>query len=111
MIHEPVNQAAQSLEASALEMDSAGASDRDAETPHKLREALLKTFFTGFSWTAAARGLSSIGTALRYIVFVRLLKPFDFGVIAGAAAAGVLAILVALPIMGYLLRQTEYEAR
>ena len=83
MTHEPVNRAAPSVEA-APEMNAADASDRQEETSLKLREALFKTFFTGLSWTAAARGLTSVGTAARYIVFVRLLKPFDFGVIASA---------------------------
>ena len=68
----------------APETNATDAGDGHQDTANKLREALLKTFFTGLSWTAAARGLTSIGTAARYIVFVRLLKPFDFGVIASA---------------------------
>lgn len=68
----------------APETNATDAGDGHQDTANKLREALLKTFFTGLSWTAAARGLSSIGIAARYIVFVRLLKPFDFGVIASA---------------------------
>lgn len=109
MPHEPVTQAAPSVEASAPERDSAGASDRDAENAGKIREALLKTFFTGLSWTAAARGLTSIGTAARYIVFVRLLKPFDFGVIASATliCSGLLAATD--PVMGQALIQQEDE--
>ena len=97
------------MEASAPERDSAGASDRDAENAGKIREALLKTFFTGLSWTAAARGLTSIGTAARYIVFVRLLKPFDFGVIASATliCSGLLAATD--PVMGQALIQQEDE--
>ncbi len=107
MPHEPVKQAAPSVEASAPERDSAGASDRDAENAGKIREALLKTFFTGLSWTAAARGLTSIGTAARYIVFVRLLKPFDFGVIASATliCSGLLAATD--PVMGQALVQQK----
>src|SRR5208282_60183 len=106
---EAINKAAPSVEASVPEMDSAGASDRHAETPQKLREALLKTFLTGLSWTTAARGLSSIGTAARYIVFVRLLKPFDFGVIASATliCSGLLAATD--PVMGQALIQQEDE--
>jgi len=109
MPHEPVKQAAPSVEASAPERDSAGASDRDAENAGKIREALLKTFFTGLSWTAAERGLTSIGTAARYIVFVRLLKPFDFGVIASATliCSGLLAATD--PVMGQALIQQEDE--
>src|SRR5260370_24477009 len=80
---EAINKATPSVEA-APEISRAAASERDAETSQEFGEALLKTFFTGLSWTGAARGLSSIGIALRYMVFMRLLKPFDFGVIAGA---------------------------
>ena len=107
MPHEPVKQPAPSVEVSAPEMDSAGASDRDAENPDRLREAPLKTFFTGLSWTAAARGLSSIGTALRYIVFVRLLNPFDFGVIASATLVCAALSAVTEPRMGQALLQQE----
>ena len=107
MTHEPVNQAAPSVEASAPEMDSAGTSDRHEETPHKLSEALLKTFFTGLSWTAAARGLSSIGTAARYIVFVRLLKPSDFGVIASATLICSALMAATDPVMGQALVQQK----
>jgi O-antigen/teichoic acid export membrane protein len=80
---EAIDKAAPSVEA-APEMSAAAASDGQQEAPQKLSEALLKTFFTGLSWTATARGLASLGTAARYVIFVRLLKPFDFGVIASA---------------------------
>jgi O-antigen/teichoic acid export membrane protein len=76
------NQAAPSE--TAPDINPADASDLFEETPRKLTETLLKTFFTGLTWTAAARGLTSVGTAARYVVFVRLLRPFDFGVIASA---------------------------
>jgi O-antigen/teichoic acid export membrane protein len=109
MTHEPVKQAAPSAEASAPERDPAGASDCDAETPRKIREALLKTFFTGLSWTTAARGLSSMGTAARYIVFVRLLKPFDFGVIASATLVCSALLAGTDPVMGQALIQQEDE--
>ena len=78
-----LNQAAPAAE-TAPEINASDTSDLLEETPLKLSETLLKTFFTGLSWTAAARGLTSVGTALRYVVFVRLLRPFDFGVIASA---------------------------
>ena len=107
MTHEPVKQAPPSVEASAPERNSAGASDCDAENPRKLREALLKTFFTGLSWTTAARGLSSIGTAARYIVFVRLLKPFDFGVIASATLICSALMAATDPVMGQALVQQK----
>jgi O-antigen/teichoic acid export membrane protein len=107
MTHEPVKQAPPSVEASGPERDSAGASDRDAENAGKIREALLKTFFTGLSWTAAARALSSIGTAARYIVFVRLLKPFDFGVIASATLICSALMAATDPVMGQALVQQK----
>ncbi len=109
MPHDPVNQAAPSAEASAPEMSAAAASPRDAETPRKLREALLKTFVTGLSWTAAARGLSSIGTTARYLLFVRLLKPFDFGVMASATLVFAALSAVTEPRMGQALIQQEDE--
>ena len=84
----------------AAEINPSEASDRDEETPDRVVEALLKTFFTGLSWTAAARGLTSIGTALRYVVFVRLLKPFDFGVIASAMLVCTALSSVSEPRMG-----------
>ena len=106
MTLEPANRAAPSVEA-APEMTAADASDRQEETSLKLREALLKTFVTGLSWTAAARGLSSIGTAARYIVFVRLLKPFDFGVIASATLVCTALSAVTDPRMGQALIQQD----
>jgi O-antigen/teichoic acid export membrane protein len=109
MTHEPVKQAAPSVEASAPQRDSAGASDRDAENAGKIREALLKTFFTGLSWTATARGLSSIGTVARYVVFVRLLKPFDFGVIGSATLICSALLAGTDPVMGQALIQQKDE--
>ena len=78
-----VNQAAPLAETTP-QTNLSDTSDLLEETPLKLSETLLRTFFTGLSWTAAARGLTAVGTALRYVVFVRLLRPFDFGVIASA---------------------------
>ena len=63
---------------------AADPNDGFGATPDRLRAALLKTFFTGISWTAAARGISSLSAALRFVVFARLLKPFDFGVVGSA---------------------------
>ena len=86
MPHKTVGQAAPLAEASAPEITGAdvGGQREDQESPHKVKEALLKTFFTGLSWTVTARGLTALGTAARYVVFVRLLRPFDFGVVASA---------------------------
>jgi O-antigen/teichoic acid export membrane protein len=77
------------------------------ETPEKLKRGVFKTFFTGLSWTVAARGLTAIGTALRYVVFVRLLKPFDFGVIASATLVCAALSAVTEPRMGHALIQQQ----
>lgn len=105
MTHEPVNQAASSTELEPPEIDSAG--DRDSESPRNFRETLLRKFFSGFSWAASARGLTSIGIALRYVVFVRLLKPFDFGVTASAMLVCTALNAVSEPRMGQSLVQQQ----
>jgi O-antigen/teichoic acid export membrane protein len=108
MTQESVEKAAPSSTASATpETHSEGPTAGDAASAGKIRHALLKTFVTGLSWTAAARGLTSIGTAARYVVFVRLLRPFDFGVIASATLI-VSALLAATdPVMGQALVQQK----
>jgi len=83
------------------------AADAGDDAPRLLRQALLKTFITGLSWTAAARGLTAIGTAARYIVFVRLLKPFDFGVIASATLICSALLAATDPVMGQALVQQK----
>lgn len=97
----------EALDGTAPKQDAADASAADAQTPIKLRQALLKTFFTGLSWTAAARGLTSVGTAARYIVFVRLLKPFDFGVIGSATLICAALSAGTDPVMGFALIQQK----
>jgi O-antigen/teichoic acid export membrane protein len=69
------------------EAAKASAPDESADTPTISPGEFLRTFLTGLSWLATARGLSSVATALRYFIFVRLLKPFDFGVIGSATVA------------------------
>jgi len=103
---EAVNQVAPSIEA-APEINAADASDHRAESSQKLGKATLKTFFTGLSWTAAARGLSSIGAALQFVVFMRLLKPLDFGVIASAQLVYALISAATDPRIGSALMQQE----
>ena len=67
-------------------VSDAEAEERHEETTQNLRQALYKPSSPVFQFGAAgARGLTAIGTAARYIVLVRLLKPFDFGVIASAS--------------------------
>jgi len=104
-----VKKAAPSEDASApeTELDSLAATGGDAASAGKIRQALLKTFITGLSWTAAARGLASIGTAARYIVFVRLLRPFDFGVIASASLICSALLAATDPVMGQALVQQK----
>jgi O-antigen/teichoic acid export membrane protein len=103
-----INQPAQSDEP-APGPDTADARDHDEHIAHKLREALLKTFFTGLSWTAAARGLTAVGTAARYIIFVRLLRPFDFGVFASATLVCTALRAATDPRMGQALIQQQDE--
>lgn len=96
----------EALDQAAPKRDAAEASAA-AQTPLKLREALLKTFFTGLSWTAAARILTAVGTAARYIVFVRLLKPFDFGVLGSATLICAALSAGTDPVMGQALIQQQ----
>jgi O-antigen/teichoic acid export membrane protein len=103
---EAINKATPSVE-EPTEDHAADALDSQHDAPHKLREALLKTFFTGLSWTAAARGFTAVGTAARYVVFVRLLKPFDFGVIASAMLICTALSAATDPRMGQALIQQE----
>src|ERR1700722_1740949 len=103
---EAINKAAPSVE-EAAENHAADANDGQSDAPHKFRASLLKTFFTGLSWTAAARGLTAVGTAARYVVFVRLLKPFDFGVIASAMLICTAVSAATDPRMGQALIQQE----
>jgi len=106
MPFEAAGKTAPSAKAPAPDTTVVGA-ESHTETRQKVRQALLKTFITGLSWTAAARGLTSIGTAARYVVFVRLLRPFDFGVIASATLI-VSALLAATdPVMGQALVQQK----
>jgi O-antigen/teichoic acid export membrane protein len=99
----------EALNRAAVKPDAADASAAEGEIPVKLRQALLKTFFTGLSWTAAARVLTSVGTAARYIVFVRLLRPFDFGVIGSATLICAALSVGTDPVMGQALIQQKDE--
>lgn len=108
MSPEAINEAAPAVEAGP-EMGAAGASHSGEGTPPKIRQGLIKTFVTGLSWTAAARGLTSIGVAVRYVVFVRLLKPFDFGVIASATLVCAALSSAGDPRMAQALIQQQDE--
>ncbi len=95
------------LDQAAPKQDAADASAA-ANQPHfRLGETLLKTFLRGLSWTAAARVMTSVGTAARYIIFVRLLRPFDFGVIASATLVCSALLAVTDPVMAQALIQQK----
>jgi O-antigen/teichoic acid export membrane protein len=47
--------------------------------------SLRNVLFRSVSWTSAARGAAIVGVLSRYVIFARLLKPFDFGVISSAS--------------------------
>jgi lipopolysaccharide exporter len=104
---EAVGKATPSAKSPPSQDNVAVGSDSSTESLQNIRQALLKTFFTGLSWTAAARGLTSIGTAARYIVFVRLLRPFDFGVLASAMLICSALLAATDPVMGQALVQQK----
>jgi O-antigen/teichoic acid export membrane protein len=53
--------------------------------------------FRSLSWTSAARGAAIVGVLLRYVIFARLLRPFDFGVLNSAASCLILAMALTDP--------------
>ncbi len=57
-----------------------------AIAPGELRNVFLRSL----GWTGAARLAAALGGALRYIVFARLLSPFDFGVFGAASVVELL---------------------
>jgi len=57
-----------------------------AIAPGELRNVFLRSL----GWTGAARLAAALGGALRYIVFARLLSPYDFGVFGAASVVEVL---------------------
>ena len=42
---------------------------------------------SSIGWIGAARIVTGVGGVLRYLIFARLLRPFDFGVFGAASAA------------------------
>ncbi len=59
--------------------------------------SLREVLFRSLSWTSAARGAAIVGVLLRYMIFARLLKPFDFGVIGSASLCLTLAVALTNP--------------
>jgi O-antigen/teichoic acid export membrane protein len=58
-----------------------------------LRHALLRSL----SWVSVARAVSGFGAAVRYVVFARMLTPFDFGVVGAASFFEVLFATIVNP--------------
>jgi O-antigen/teichoic acid export membrane protein len=56
---------------------------------------LWALFLPSLGWAGSARLVSALGAAARYVVFARLLKPFDFGVFGAATVAQVILYNVA----------------
>jgi lipopolysaccharide exporter len=107
MVHEVAKQAAPLASESAPDISAENSGENSAEIHEKLGKTLLKTFFTGLSWTATARVLTTLGTTLRYVIFVRLLKPFDFGVMGSATLICTALSVTTDPRMGHALIQQE----
>jgi O-antigen/teichoic acid export membrane protein len=97
------------LDQAAPKRDAADNGVAADPTPLKIGETLLRTFLTGLSWTAAARVLTSIGTVARYVVFVRLLRPFDFGVFASATLVCSAVLAATDPVMAQALIQQKED--
>lgn len=90
--------------------DAAAKAAAEAESAGEVRElrsGFARTFFAGLSWTGAARGLTSILTAVRYVMFARLLRPFDFGVFGAAMLVSTALGAFTDPRMGHALIQQE----
>jgi O-antigen/teichoic acid export membrane protein len=59
--------------------------------------SLRTVLFRGLSWASAARGAAIAGVLLRYLVFARLLRPFDFGVLGSATLCLILGTALTDP--------------
>jgi len=70
----------------------AGDDGADSGAPG-LRHALLRSL----SWVSVARAVSGFGAVGRYVVFARMLTPFDFGVVGAASFFEVLFATIANP--------------
>ena len=72
----------------------------------------LSWFIAGrIGWSSAARLTTVVGSALRSIVFARLLNPYDFGIFGGALAVQTLLRQITNPSLSRVLvaRQEEME--
>lgn len=65
--------------------------------PDRARPALRETMLRSLGWIGIARVVSSAGALARYVIFARLLVPFDFGVVGAASFFEILFQSVANP--------------
>lgn len=68
-----------------------------------------KVLARSLSWTAKARAIASIGNAVRYFVFARLLGPFDFGAVGAALSVSGMLMAVTSPGFEQALVQQDDE--
>jgi lipopolysaccharide exporter len=64
---------------------------------HGAAPALGDTLLRSLSWIGIARAVSGLGALARYVIFARLLAPFDFGVVGAACFFEVLFQSIANP--------------
>ena len=65
----------------------------------------------GLSWTIAARAAGAIGSVTKYLVFARLLKPLDFGIVGAANLSGLLLVALTDPNFDRALVPQEDEVQ
>jgi O-antigen/teichoic acid export membrane protein len=81
-----------------LKEDLDGSHDGGATTGSLTFDSTLRNvLFRSLSWTGAARVAASVGVVVRYVIFARLLRPFDFGVIGAANLALMVAFALTSP--------------
>jgi len=91
----------------ASEVEARAAAELESGELRELRGGFLRPFVSGLSWTGAARGFSALLTAARYVMFARLLRPFDFGVFGAAMLVSTALGAFTDPRMGHALIQQE----
>ncbi|MGH7812731.1 MAG: oligosaccharide flippase family protein [Candidatus Binataceae bacterium] len=76
--------------------------------PAPAREDVLGRFLRANGWALAARMFVAAGNFVRFIVFARMLRPFDFGVAVSAfVSLDVLSTFTESYMMGALIQQEE----
>jgi O-antigen/teichoic acid export membrane protein len=94
-------------EQAARDAEARVAADRESGELRDLKGGFLRPFVAGLSWTGAARGVASVLTAARYVLFARMLRPFDFGVFGAAMLVSTALGAFTDPRMGHALIQQE----